>query len=260
MDQEPPAFSVVNAGGASPVFLLCEHAANDIPAEFNNLGLPPAELTRHIAYDIGAANVARQISALLDAPLVLSGYSRLLIDCNRPLSAPSSIPLRSEATDIPGNLALSAAERDARARRFFIPFRDQVGRMLDARVAAGQPTLLIGMHSFTPVYLGVPRIWQAGVLYLRAQRLGQALLAGLREAAPALTIGDNEPYSVTLEGDFTVPWQGEARGLATALFEVRQDLIGDPAGVAEWAARLAAVLAKAAADPAAVAELAGANA
>ena len=252
--QEPPAVTVVNEQGAAPIVLLCEHAANAIPARYGNLGLPAAELERHIAYDIGAAEVARQLAGRLDAPLVLSGYSRLLIDCNRPLDAPGSIPVRSEATDIPGNMGLSAAERAARDRLFFAPFRARVAALLEQRIAARRPTVLIGMHSFTPVFLGVARPWQVGVLYHRAHRLADMLLVALRKD-PSLVVGDNEPYRVTPGGDYTVPWVGEARGLATALFEVRQDLITEATGVAAWSARLAAVLARVAADPATVAGL-----
>jgi predicted N-formylglutamate amidohydrolase len=242
---DPPAVTVVNEAGASPLVLLCEHASNFIPARYNRLGLREADLARHIAYDIGAAEVARDLSRRLDAVLLLSGYSRLLIDCNRPLAAPSSIPERSEDTDIPGNIGIDAAERALRDRLFFAPFRDRVAGVLDARLRAGRPTVLIGMHSFTPVYLGVPRIWHAGFLYARSTELGAALIAGLRAADPALVVGDNEPYRITDAGDYTVPVQGDARGIPTALIEVRQDLIAQPAGQAEWAARLAGVLAAA---------------
>ena len=247
--QDPPAVTIENEQGASPVVLLCEHASNFVPARYGNLGLPSAELQRHIAYDIGAAAVARRLARLLDAPLALSGYSRLLIDCNRPPEAPGLIPAHSEATEIPGNRDLSADQRAERDRLFFAPFRDRVAALLDARRAAARPTVLIGVHSFTPVYLGVRRPWQVGVLYLRAKRLAARLLDGLRAADPALLIGANEPYRVTLEGDFTVPWIGEARGIATALFEVRQDLIAQETGAAVWADLLAAVVAPIAADP-----------
>ena len=250
-EADPPAVTLVNEQGGSPVVLLCEHASNFIPARYGTLGLPASELQRHIAYDIGAAEVARQLARDLDAPLALAGYSRLLIDCNRPAGAASLIPARSEATEIPGNRDLSAAERATRDRLFFAPFRDRVAALLEARLSAGRPTVLIGVHSFTPTFLGVRRPWQVGVLYLRAKRLAAALLDGLR-ADPALLIGVNEPYRVTLEGDFTVPWVGEARGIATALFEVRQDLIAEAAGAAAWAGRLAAVLRPIAADPGAV--------
>ncbi len=251
---EPQAVTVVNEQGASPIVLLCEHASNDVPPRYGNLGLPPEELARHIAYDIGAAAVARHLSRRLDAVLALSGYSRLLIDCNRPLAAPSSIPERSEATDIPGNRNLSPAERAERDLLFFAPFRERVAALLDARLEAGRPTVLIGMHSFTPVFLGVARPWQVGVLYRRARRLAAVMLGALRED-PALTVGDNEPYRVTEAGDYTVPHVGEARGLATALFEVRQDLITDAAGAAAWGERLAGVLRRVADDVAAITTL-----
>ena len=254
-DRDPPAVTVVNEAGASPIFLLCEHASNHIPHSYARLGLRQADLKRHIAYDIGAADVARGLSRRLDATLVLSGYSRLLIDCNRPLAASSSIPKRSEDTDIPGNVGINAAERARRDARFFAPFRDTVAAMLDARVGQRRPTVLIGMHSFTPVYLGVPRAWHAGFLYLRAERLGRALIAELRAADPSLVVGDNEPYQITLEGDYTVPYQGDARGIPTALIEVRQDLIGDPAGAAAWSERLAGVLASVVTDVAAITEV-----
>jgi predicted N-formylglutamate amidohydrolase len=250
---DPPAVSVVNEGGASPIVLICEHASNFIPARYANLGLAPAELRRHIAWDIGAAAVARHIAAALDAVLILSGYSRLLIDCNRPLASPTSIPERSEATAIPGNKGLTAAERAERDALFFAPFRARVAAELEARLAARRPAVLIGMHSFTPVFLGVARPWHAGVLYARARRLASLLLAGLR-ADDGLVIGENEPYRITTEGDFTVPVQGDARGIPTALFEVRQDLIADDAGAAAWGMRLARVLGQVAASPDAVRE------
>jgi predicted N-formylglutamate amidohydrolase len=241
---------VVNPDGASPVVLLCEHASNHIPASYARLGLSEADLQRHIAYDIGAADVAAELSRRLDAPLLLAGYSRLLIDCNRPLAAPSSIPERSEATDIPGNIGIDAGERARRDAMFFAPFRERVAELLDARLAGRRPTILIGMHSFTPVYLGEPRELHAGVLYLRASGLGRSLLAALRAADPALLVGDNQPYMVTLETDYTVPYQGDVRGIPAALIEVRQDLIDQPAGVAAWSARLAGVLAAVAAEAA----------
>ena len=250
----PPAVTVINEAGASPIVLLCEHASNLIPARYGRLGLTAADLERHIAYDIGAAAVARLLSARLDAVLALSGYSRLLIDCNRPLAASTSIPERSEATDIPGNIGIDVAERTERDALYFAPFRERVAALLEARLRAGKPTVLIGMHSFTPVYLGVSRVWHAGFLYARAQRLGRALIEGLRAADPTLVVGDNEPYQITDEGDYTVPYQGDARGIQTALIEVRQDLIAQPDGQHMWASRLADVLASVAKSMPAIVE------
>ena len=242
-EASPPAVTALNEDGASPYVLLCEHASNHIPATYGGLGLSAPDLRRHIAWDIGAADLSRRLSKLLDAPLFLSGYSRLLIDCNRPLGAPTSIPTRSEATEIPGNHGLDAAERERRAAAYHAPFHRRVEQALDRRVERGRPTIVLGIHSFTPVFFGERRPWHAGVLYGRAAAFGQALAARIG-ADPALCVGDNEPYQVTADTDYTVPVHGDRRGLAAALIEVRQDLIGDDAGVEEWALRLHPALAE----------------
>ncbi|MBV8526015.1 MAG: N-formylglutamate amidohydrolase [Acetobacteraceae bacterium] len=232
-----------NETGSSTYVLVCEHASNYIPREYGGLGLPPQDLERHIAWDIGAAALAQQLSSLLDAPLFVSGYSRLLIDCNRPPLAPTSIPVRSEATEIPGNRDLDEAERERRAAAYFWPFQTRIARALDERAAAGRPTALLGIHSFTPIFLGVQRPWHVGVLYARAAAFSQALIAQLA-ADRALVVGDNQPYRVTEEEDYTVPVHGDARGIDAAGIEVRQDLLATTTskGVAEWASRLAAAL------------------
>jgi predicted N-formylglutamate amidohydrolase len=237
---EPAAVSVVNEAGRAGLVLVCEHASNHIPECYAGLGLPAAELLRHIAWDIGAAALARRLSGLLDAPLFLSGFSRLLIDCNRPPGVPSSIPLRSESTDIPGNRGLTARQVAQRQADYFTPFQDRIAGYLDAR---GRVAVL-GIHSFTPVFLGVARPWQAGVLYGDATGFGRALIEGLRQD-PALTVGDNEPYRIDRAEDYTVPVHGDARGNPAALIEVRQDLLADAAGIEAWALRLAPVLASA---------------
>ncbi len=244
----PPAVTALNEGGASPFVLLCEHASNHIPAAYAGLGLGPRDLERHIAWDIGAAVLARGLSRRLDAPLFLSGYSRLLIDCNRPPGAPTSIPVRSEDTDIPGNLDLPAGERARREAAYFAPFHAAVARLLDRRAAAGRRTVVVGVHSFTPVFLGVSRPWLAGVLYARAERFGRALVERLGAELGAVAVGDNEPYRIEPEEhDYTVPVHGDARGLDAALLEVRQDLIATAEEAEAWAARLAPVFADAAA-------------
>jgi predicted N-formylglutamate amidohydrolase len=237
MSEAPPAVTALNQGGASPFVLLCEHASNFIPVQYASLGLPAAELRRHIAYDIGAANLARRLSVLLDAPLFLAGYSRLLIDLNRPWQAPSSIPEISEATAIPGNIAIDAAERARRQAAWFTPFHDRVAAFLEDRPGAA----VIGVHSFTPVYLGEVRPWHAGILYGEAARFGTALVRALAED-PTLVIGDNEPYRIDPDYDYTVPVHGDAHGRDAVLLEVRQDLLGDDAGCEAWARRLAAAL------------------
>jgi predicted N-formylglutamate amidohydrolase len=237
---DPPAVETVNAQGTSPYVLLCEHASNYIPARYDRLGLAEAELQRHIAWDIGVAPIARELSRLLDAPLVLSGYSRLLIDCNRPLGVATSIPEISETTPIPGNIALSPDERADREANFYWPFQKEVARILDQRQASKRPTIVFGVHSFTPVFKGLVRPWHAGILFRKAERLGNALVEALQE--PGLTVAANEPYQIRDEGDYTVPVHGEARGLDAVLIEIRQDLIGDRDGQMEWVKRLAPAL------------------
>jgi predicted N-formylglutamate amidohydrolase len=238
---EPPAVEIVNEEGTSRYVLLCEHASNRLPRRIGSLGVKPADLERHIAWDIGAAALARRLCRRLDASLFLTGYSRLVIDCNRPLGSPTSIPERSEDTDISGNRGLGEGERRARARALFEPFRDAVVRHLDRRQAGGRETIVIGVHSFTKIFQGASRPWQAGVLYAAARPFAQALLERLR--GEGLVVGDNEPYRVQEASDYTVPVHGDGRGLPAVLIEVRQDLLLDDAGIVAWADRLARVLA-----------------
>jgi predicted N-formylglutamate amidohydrolase len=244
-DAGPPAVEAVNEAGRSAILLTCDHASNLIPDSYGGLGLGPDDLARHIAWDIGAAAVARRLARRLDAALFLSGYSRLLIDCNRPPGSPGSVVGLSEATAIPGNRGLDAAERARREERFFRPYHGRIAAHLDERRAAGRPTVLISMHSFTPRYLGEDRPWHAGVLFDRAAGLGHRLVAILRRR-PELVIGENQPYQITRDGDYTVPVHGDDRGIPALLLELRQDLIADEAGAERWAALLAPALVEAA--------------
>lgn len=242
----PPPVRVLNEGGRSPYVLLCEHASRFMPEDCNGLGLAPPDLMRHIAWDIGAADVAQSLSRALDAPLVMAGYSRLLIDLNRPVDSPTSIPEVSETTVIPGNRGLTAEQRARRVALYFEPYQAAVRRLLDAREAAGQATTIVGVHSFTPVFKGVARPWHAGILYRRSRGFGHALAEALGGEAQA--IAENEPYQIEDDSDYTVPVHGEARGHDAVLVEIRQDLIADPAGAAAWSTRLATALASCA-DP-----------
>lgn len=237
----PPAVEILNETGRSPFVLICEHASNHIPAEYAKLGLDDKELGRHIAWDIGAADVTRALSKRLDAPAFLGGYSRLLIDLNRPLHVADSIPLHSEATDIVGNHSLSAAERERRARLMFHPFQDSLRAHIDQRATRGQRNILIAIHSFTPVYLGQPRSWHAGVLFDKAAALGQALITELSRDR-MLNVDANVPYSVSAEADYALVVHGDLLGNPAALIEIRNDLIADADGVAEWTDRLAQAL------------------
>ena len=237
-EDEPAPFMVERESGASPFVLICDHASRRIPRALGDLGVAASELSRHIAWDIGALGVASKLSSLLDATLIAQTYSRLVIDCNRPLTSPTSITLRSERTDVPGNRDLSPDDRAARANEIFAPYHARISAELDRRKAAGRPTALISMHSFTPVFTDVARPWHVGMLYHRDARLAHALLELIRGEGP-WNVGDNEPYSVSDGTDYAIPVHGEARGLPHVEIEVRQDLIETEAGQAAWAQRLA---------------------
>lgn len=240
-EDEPPPFEVVEGSTSGPFVLLCDHAGRRIPRRLGALGLSDAELERHIAWDIGAAGVARSLARRLDALAILQPYSRLVIDCNRPLDSPTSIVLRSESTDVPGNVGLSREDAAERARAIFEPYHARIRRELDARAARGQASVLVFVHSFTPVFLGVSRPFHVGVLQHRDVRLGSALLAALR-SDPLLVVGDNEPYAVSPLSDFGIIEHGEARGLPCVELELRQDLIAAAEDQERWAERLALLL------------------
>jgi predicted N-formylglutamate amidohydrolase len=236
-DDAPPVLEE-HASGASPFLLTADHYGRTIPRALGDLGLPESELTRHIAWDIGIAGVASALSRHLNAHLIAQRYSRLVIDCNRPPQSPNSIPRISEATIIPGNEGLTRDAAEARRREVFDPYHRRISEAIDNRLRRGIPTVLVSLHSFTPVYAGIARPWHVGTLYQSDTRLPPLLLKGLRAQAD-LVVGDNEPYAVSDETDYTIPVHGEARGLVNTGIEIRQDLIADRAGEKQWAERLA---------------------
>ncbi|HEX3538403.1 MAG TPA: N-formylglutamate amidohydrolase [Stellaceae bacterium] len=240
-ERDPPPVRVLNATGKSDFFLTADHAGRAIPRRLGTLGVSETERARHIACDIGIAGVTERLSTLIDATAVLQTYSRLVIDCNREPDHPTSIPAISELTEIPGNRDLTPRDREARRREIFAPYHDRIAALLDARQAEGRRTVLIAMHSFTPVFKGEPRSVEIGVLYNRDDRLARIMLELLR-AEPDLVVGDNAPYAITDTSDYTVPVHGECRGLPHVEIEIRQDLIAEPAGQDSWAARLARLL------------------
>ena len=236
---EPAPVTIGHFGRAGPFFLACDHAGRRIPARLGRLGVPEAELRRHIAWDIGIWGTSVRLARALDAFLIGQPYSRLVIDNNRPLTSPTLIPEVSESTRIAGNERLSGAERAVRIGEIFSPYHDRIEREIGLR--AGQDLLYVAMHSFTDVYKGVARPWHAGVLFNRDQGISRIMLDLLR-AEPGLVVGENEPYSVSDESDYSAPVHAERRGLPYLELEIRQDLIATPAGEAEWAARLARLL------------------
>ena len=239
---DPAPVERVNVDGTAGLVLLCEHAGQIVPACLSGLGLPSSEMEKHIAWDIGAEGVARRLSQRLDAPLVLQRYSRLVIDANRPLSAPDCIPEISDGVTIPGNRGLSEADRRCRYDEIHAPFHAAVSDLLDARAAASRPTLLVTVHSFTPVMGGVARGMAVGLLFNRDRRLAGALKDALARIAPEAVVALNAPYSVDDDSDYAIPVHGEARGLPHVLVELRNDLIRDAAGQDLWAGRLADAL------------------
>jgi predicted N-formylglutamate amidohydrolase len=238
---EPPPFLEERLTGRSNFFITVDHASAYIPRRLANLGVPAKELERHIAWDIGALAVARAVSAALDAPLIAQNYSRLVIDCNRDPKVGTSICTVSEHTPIPGNEGLSAADLERRRVEIFEPYHRRIRALLDEREKAGRPTILLAQHSMTNVYKGNARLMHDAVLYNRDRRFAHLVLERLR-AEPGLVIGDNQPYFVSDESDYTIPVHGEARGLPHVEIEIRQDLIGDARGQTEWGARIAQVL------------------
>ncbi len=233
---EAPPFELVNPNGPAQAVLVCDHASNRVPRALAGLGLTAEQLGRHIAWDPGAAAVARGLAVRLDAALVLGGYSRLVIDLNRPLASPESIAERSDGVTVPGNLDLGAGARSARVATFFAPYHREIARVLDAR--RGRTTLLYSIHSFTPLLDGEERPWNVGVACGRDPRLARAMHRALA-ATTGLCIGYTQPYDVDDVHDYTLPTHGEGRGIPHVMIELRQDGLVRATDIAAWVDRLA---------------------
>lgn len=238
---QTPATILVNQHGDSRLILICEHAGNFIPSHLNSLGLDAPSLTRHIAWDIGAEGVARALSALLDAPLVLQRWSRLVYDCNRPPSAPDAMPERSEVTEVPGNRRLSMEERAWRIQHLYEPFHDAIAGLLDAAQRRGAEPAVITIHSFTPVYKGQPRGVEVGLLFNADGRLAKKM-AEHSHLLPAAAVRLNEPYGPKDGVLHTLTRHAEPRGLLNVMIEIRNDLIATEAEQERWAGRLAEMI------------------
>lgn len=238
-DADPNPVRVLRETGRSDMFLTADHAGRAIPAVLGDLGVSTAERARHIGWDIGIGGVTERLSELLDATAVFQAYSRLVIDCNRDPSWPSAMPEISEHTPIPGNVGISAADRQARADAIFTPYHDRIRTLLDARAA--RRTVLVAMHSFTPRFKGESRAMHVGVLYYKKTRLAEIMLDLLRREGD-IEVGDNAPYAITENSDYSIPTHGQARGLDHVEIEIRQDLIETEDGQAAWAERFARLL------------------
>lgn len=234
------SFEIIEGPATSRYILVCDHASNWIPPEYGSLGLDPVQLQRHIAYDIGGADLTRALAKELAAPAVLSHFSRLLIDPNRGDDDPTLVMKLSDGAIVPGNAKVDDAEVARRIARFSGPYHGAVDAVIGRALAAGVRPILFSIHTFTPVFHDGPRPWHCSVLWEHDDRLAAPLLAALR-AEPDIVTGENEPYAGALKGD-SMTRHGFDRGLPHAIVEVRQDLLDDAAGVAAWAARFSRIL------------------
>jgi len=247
-DFPDPAARVGNEGGRAPVLLLCDHATNAIPPGFGGLGMNPAELDAHVAYDPGAAALTEAVAARLDAAQVHGGYSRLLIDVNREPRAGDSIVVENDGIRVPANAGLPDADRAARVRNIYEPYHAAIDGVLDTRLRTQGTQLVVAVHSFAPRVQGGDRPWDIGLIFNDDRRLTRELLGNVVDAAarPRLTVGLNEPYSPDDGVYHTLARHGEARGLPCAMVEVRNDHLATAEGRARWAERLADALGRAA--------------
>lgn len=221
--------------------VLCDHASNHVPAEYGGLGLPPFELTRHIAWDIGAAAVARAVASGLHAPLVEQGVSRLVIDANRAWDNPTLIPPTSDGTPVPGNQGLDEAEKLRRWQRWHQPYHRRIARHLNQMHAVGIAPFVVSVHSFTPQLGGeVPRPWPVGVLWRHDPTLAHALVRQL--GRDGTLVGDNKPYDGHEAMGHTVEHHAIGRGLPYTMIELRQDQLATPAARRRWARKLVSAL------------------
>jgi len=232
---------VLRPGGTSRFVIFCDHASRDIPAELHNLGLPASELARHIAWDIGAAGVAENLSGILDAPAILSPVSRLVVDCNRQLHAADLIPEQSDGTVIPGNQNLTAQERALPIERWFYPYHGAIEDILVKREQRGVASVVISIHYMTDCLGGCYRPWQISFSSHGDRKLAEAMISALRRSND-IEVGDNQPYSMDPEIDFSIPFHAVRRKLPYLQVEFRQDEVAEATGQVRWAERFAKAL------------------
>jgi predicted N-formylglutamate amidohydrolase len=246
---DPPPFVILNELGAAPALIVCDHASRAFPRALARLGLPEFATWRHVAWDIGAAELSRGLSAELGAPAVLAGYSRLVVDCNRSPDSAEAFRTVSDGHEVPGNRDLTELERRRRLAWLFDPYHDAIGAMLGAFRARGVVPMLVSVHTFTPSLDGQRRPWHVGVLWDGDEASARHLIKRLR-AESGLMVGDNQPYSGKHPADYTVHRHAVAAGLPHVCLEIRQDQFDSPAGTERWVRRLARLLGPMLEDPA----------
>jgi predicted N-formylglutamate amidohydrolase len=243
--EQAATVAVENAGGSGAFVLVCEHASSTIPEEYGDLGLSNEARESHIAWDPGALPLSRALASLLDAPLVVQLVSRLVYDCNRPPESPGAIATTSEVYGVPGNEGLSPAERRRRAERYYEPFRATLSGLLADRRSEGRSSVLVTVHTFTPVFHGTKRDVEIGLLHDADARLVDAMLEGARRP-PDRELRRNEPYGPQDGVTHTLKVHALPAGIANVMLEIRNDLVADDAGVKTIAAMLAPWLEEAA--------------
>jgi len=236
---DPAPFETMNRDGPAPLLLVCDHASCAIPARLGHLGLADDVFERHIAYDIGAQQVSRHLATHLNAPLISAGFSRLVIDVNRPVGHPDSIVEEIDGTPIPGNLELDENAKRHRITELFEPYHDAVNRALGRIWERGVAPIIFSVHSFSPGFGAAPRPWDIGVLWNRDPRIAVPLMEKLE--ALGLKVGDNEPYSGQ-QLAYTIDMHGGSAGLANCVIEINQDQVRDTAGIARWSAILEEIM------------------
>ena len=246
---DPPPYRWFNRGGRARLVLACDHASFAVPRKLAALGLSKAALKRHIGRYIGAAWVTEHLARLLDAPALLAGYSRLIIDCNRHPGTPASIPARVDGVEVPGNRGLDEGAVKARAEAIFHPYHSALGTALEACLGRGKVPALISVHCSRAPMDGSARPWHIGLRWARDRRLA-APVKEILERSGHIEVGDNEPYCLDPGEDYTLPEQAMRRGLPHLQVELRQDLIEGEGGARRWAEVLAAALREPLADPA----------
>ncbi len=233
--RDPPPYTVLNADGTAKVLLVADHASNAIPEAMRKLGLDDRVLGEHVAYDIGTRRLVAHLARHLDAPAVVAGYSRLLVDLNRSLADPTAFVAESDGILVPGNQYLSPAAKSLRVKSFYTPYRRAIEQMLDRFRERRIVPAFISIHSFTPSLAGVTRPWHISLLWDKDPRIPMPLLARLRDHPDGFHVGDNEPYSGKHPADYTIDHHAEAAGLPHVSIEVRQDLINSEGGAERWA-------------------------
>jgi len=246
---DPPPFVVLNEHGPAPALVVCDHASRAIPKSLRRLGLPELATWQHIAWDIGAGEVARGLANALGVPAVLAGYSRLVVDCNRQPDDPEAFRTESDGQVVPGNQGLTEFDRRVRLGCLFDPYHEAIAALLAGFRARETVPLVISVHTFTPSMAGQDRPWHVGVLWDQDEPNARRLIAALREVA-GLVVGENQPYSGKHPCDYTIDQHAERAGLPHLCIEIRQDQVDSPAGAERWILRLAAAIGAMLEDPA----------